>query len=1053
MVDSVSQQKKEWFNLQKMSKPKKRMIVVLGLLFAVFAIGAILAIAYLLPKTPRLKDGSITIGDTTITQQKLDAYAKSIEAFQRANPNSDLGGDVKSIASDDLIMNAALKKYAKQYGQVVSNRDVLKAALIDTTSDQEANNIIDSKLGDANSMARIRNENVAYEAKLVNYVLAIKSLFMVGISIDSPYFNNLPAIKSQAAYDAAKNRLQNNFLPLFKEKLSKEVIAKKADVNLLDNNTTGNENSTQYFNGPVVTASFDVGYRDDGQYYNNQDSTSYIHGNVGQLNNIDEKIATLKNVGDYTPVFASKTGEFVIIRLESKTNGTFNSWQDMLESFKRQYAYDGMSSVISDVSYGTQAFLENTAKNIASFGVDKAYAVDCSQHQLTYYVQSYDVTSQVRIGGTKMNFTSNGYNTCYGSVNADKTTSAKKYVTQDYNCWGVGMLYKKISDPAGYTYKKIRSPNKYQTDDTNNHNGWPDWSSDKMNELGNIYITFLYTKPLITSKPWDIAVDSNVAYITDSENNPTGSTSVAYPHYNIGWTHTVGNSGPNSTDKDVSYYWQNRGDWDNSVTGYSTPTGYGVLSKPAPKNNPVVSFSSSFNDIPSSYVGLDLCRSTVATPGSDDDTDNSGVESGDACVSVIPYNYQLAPVVKVDPHIIQAGEPYTVTSYITNTGSTISEYASWTLTRTVGSGTSQQIGSGTGIIFQPNSTLNISISIPPSQLYVDTDLDPGTIIRYTLSVQPSANGNAGPTTVSDYLVIGVKPKTRILGGDLIVGKDVDTSTSTKGTTTYGSWAEYGIIASGGISGAASGAAFAGPGLATYNSTNPTTSSYLTFANTSLSPGCDSTQPLAATPTGGCYKSSAIIPDIADSFPVTTSTSLPSSLTGAPSGTYSGTGTITITGGNIVAGQSIIINAPTATVNITGDINYDTSASLTSIKDIPQVVIIAKNINIADGGAYIVKNIDAWLIAPGGSINTCYDVAPGGNLSTSVCNDNLVVNGPVMTDHLYLQRTAGSGTGTNSGDPAEVFNLPADAYLWSMSRASQNSNSIQTVYSTELPPRF
>ena len=67
------------------------------------------------------------------------------------------------------------------------------------------------------------------------------------------------------------------------------------------------------------------------------------------------------------------------------------------------------------------------------------------------------------------------------------------------------------------------------------------------------------------------------------------------------------------------------------------------------------------------------------------------------------------------------------------------------------------------------------------------------------------------------------------------------------------------------------------------------------------------------------------------------------------------------------------------------------------------VIIAKNIVIKAG----VTNVDAWLIANNeattGTIYTCDQV---GN-SSGVCDGKLLVNGPVVTDHLYLYRTAGS----------------------------------------------
>jgi hypothetical protein len=153
--------------------------------------------------------------------------------------------------------------------------------------------------------------------------------------------------------------------------------------------------------------------------------------------------------------------------------------------------------------------------------------------------------------------------------------------------------------------------------------------------------------------------------------------------------------------------------------------------------------------------------------------------------------------------------------------------------------------------------------------------------------------------------------------------------------------------------------------------------------------------------------------------------------------------LTITGGDIPAGRSVVIIA-TGTVTIAGNITY-TNASLSSIRDIPQVVIIANNINIADG----VKQIDAWLVASG-TINTCYNFV--GSLTSNKCSTALAVNGPVITNKLILNRTAGGDSGAQSGDPAERFNLRPDAFLWAQLQASGNDKA-QTVYSTELPPRF
>src|SRR5690606_8287154 len=123
-------------------------------------------------------------------------------------------------------------------------------------------------------------------------------------------------------------------------------------------------------------------------------------------------------------------------------------------------------------------------------------------------------------------------------------------------------------------------------------------------------------------------------------------------------------------------------------------------------------------------------------------------------------------------------------------------------------------------------------------------------------------------------------------------------------------------------------------------------------------------------------------------------------------------------GNIPRGRSVTIVA-SGTVTISGNITY-TEDTLGSINDIPQVVIVANNINIQDN----VSRVDAWLVAEN-TINTCANVT--GNLTSEKCNTALEVNGPVVTDHLLLNRTAGSGSGDESDDPAERFNLRPDAF--------------------------
>ena len=169
------------------------------------------------------------------------------------------------------------------------------------------------------------------------------------------------------------------------------------------------------------------------------------------------------------------------------------------------------------------------------------------------------------------------------------------------------------------------------------------------------------------------------------------------------------------------------------------------------------------------------------------------------------------------------------------------------------------------------------------------------------------------------------------------------------------------------------------------------------------------------------------------------------------------------------------------------ITYKNGTVTTSAASLPQVLIFAKNISIAEN----VTRVDAWLIANEGTINTCAGhtvnnvvardanqdyVSYGGN-----CDRTLVINGPVYAKHLELLRTAGANHGSGSSlsadlteddprnralgsirarsdatrgssSPAEIFNLRADAYIWAYNQAQRYSEAVVT-YMRELAPRY
>jgi hypothetical protein len=134
------------------------------------------------------------------------------------------------------------------------------------------------------------------------------------------------------------------------------------------------------------------------------------------------------------------------------------------------------------------------------------------------------------------------------------------------------------------------------------------------------------------------------------------------------------------------------------------------------------------------------------------------------------------------------------------------------------------------------------------------------------------------------------------------------------------------------------------------------------------------------------------------------------------------------------------------VTISGNIKYPSNYS--SIDDIPSLVIIATGSITVNSGA---EQIDGLFVAKG-NFNTCNP--PAGNLSVSICNNQLVVNGAVVTNRLNLLRTNGADGSTDATKtrPAELFNFNAEMYLRS-SLINASGPSVRTINQIDLPPRY
>lgn len=305
--------------------------------------------------------------------------------------------------------------------------------------------------------------------------------------------------------------------------------------------------------------------------------------------------------------------------------------------------------------------------------------------------------------------------------------------------------------------------------------------------------------------------------------------------------------------------------------------------------------------------------------------------------------------------------------------------------------------------------------------------------------QPAAETSWSTSQIQCAVVL-TQPKVALWGNDLRVGSSFSGGTNLNAGVNAivapesASWVEYAITAPSAVSGLASQS-----GAVRGSADAQGSWSRLTFANTGASPGC---------PGGyGCFAGATALGKIPDVRTAVSTMSYGGSAlnrnVGATSFSASGIGGI-IGGadlGNFTRSASI---TTTGTITIDQDIVYD-SGAIAGEGAIPQLILVGNNINITGN----VRRIDAWLIATG-TVNTCSDVASQAALRANNCNNQLRINGPIMANQLALNRTYADNT--NNGEVAETVNLRGDAYVWA-SRVARQNGHWQTVFTTELPPRY
>ena len=355
-------------------------------------------------------------------------------------------------------------------------------------------------------------------------------------------------------------------------------------------------------------------------------------------------------------------------------------------------------------------------------------------------------------------------------------------------------------------------------------------------------------------------------------------------------------------------------------------------------------------------------------------------------------------------------------------------------------------------VFSPNMTTSLAGT---DSFLVRDDFEIGTRICYAVTVYTATDTSDlefFPKKIRYGTPVcfkaGRRPKVAVLGAGIYakglesednpsVGFGIITNQSTSGGSTYGSWSEYEAISGQVIQGFGSGSGF-------YGSVSPW--SNLTFAND--------------TPATLGYFSQNTVSNISTKYKNITAPEDPpiSTIDLASLLASSDRRIIKRYDSDIIITNIHSVQIPKGTTvmlsingkaTIASNILY-TEDPLADIEDIPQLIIMANNIDIdAD-----VTRIDAWLIASSpddgeGIISTCSGITHiRGDLDDKTCADKLFINGPTVANRYNLYRTYG----VEVYDVAEELNLRSDAFLWAYGQ-SIGDGIIYTTYAQEQAPRY
>ena len=175
--------------------------------------------------------------------------------------------------------------------------------------------------------------------------------------------------------------------------------------------------------------------------------------------------------------------------------------------------------------------------------------------------------------------------------------------------------------------------------------------------------------------------------------------------------------------------------------------------------------------------------------------------------------------------------------------------------------------------------------------------------------------------------------------------------------------------------------------------------------------------------------------------------------------------VEVQGGTLIRGTFTVVNSE-KNITISGNIETRENEVMEHLSQTPKAVIFANDTIYINCN---VTRIDALLVA--NTVVTCNpNISENDNLNDKIKakinnrenSNQLIVNGAVVANRLYANRTYGAARGANSIVPAEIVNFDPTLYLWGGVAGNKSdgqsdkptaNNNMETTYIHEIAPRY